>query len=195
MTLETGFKQFTRNNNYGFTLLEVLVSLTIMAMITTVAFTGLSVGIDSWHRGSRKIDELDRRFAMERVVQRQIASADHVFRGDRDQFEFSTTYSLSNGAGDPVWVKYVLEGTEFLYSETPLTQYSPDQAAPALKQTFEAASMNGFQYLYSVPGNQFGWFSETMMKGNPAAVRVDVAGDVLTIPLVNKQDESTTAPR
>ena len=121
--------------------------------------------------------------------------SDPVFRGGRDQLEFSTTYSLSNGAGDPVWVKYLLQGTEFLYSETPLTQYSPDQAAPALKQTFEAASMNGFQYLYSVPGNQFGWFSETMLKDNPAAVRVDLAGDVLTIPLVNKQDESTAPAR
>src|SRR5215467_5915842 len=100
MTWETGFKRHTRNNA-GFTLLEVLVSLTIMAMITTVAFTGLSVGIDSWHRGSRKIDELDRRFAIERVVKRQIELANQVFHGDRDQFEFSTSYSLSNGPGDP----------------------------------------------------------------------------------------------
>src|SRR5205823_790880 len=153
---------------------------------------GLSVGIDSWHRGSRKIDELDRRFAIERAVQRQIALADHVFHGDRDQLEFSTSYSLSNGAGDPVWVKYVLEDKDLLYSETPLTQYSSAQGAPPLNQTFEAASMNGFQYLYSVPGNQYDWFTETM-KDNPAAVRVDLAGDVLTIPLVNKNDDAAPA--
>src|SRR6266699_4371487 len=112
----TELKRSIRRNNNGFTLLEVLVSLAIMAMITTVAFTGLSVGIDSWHRGSRMIDELDRRFAIERAVQRQIALADHVFHGDRDQLEFSTSYSLSNGAGDPVWVKYVLEDKDLLYS-------------------------------------------------------------------------------
>src|SRR5438132_9250405 len=116
-----GFKRRSRVNR-GFTLLEVLVSLTIMALITSVAFAGLSIGIDSWHRGSRKIDELDRRFALERVLQRQIAQTDHVIRGDRDQLEFSTTYSLANGSGDPVWVKYVLEGNDLLYSETPLTQ-------------------------------------------------------------------------
>jgi prepilin-type N-terminal cleavage/methylation domain-containing protein len=180
-----GFKRLTRSN-YGFTLLEVLVSLTIMALIISVAFAGLSIGIDSWHRGSRKIDELDRRFAIERVVRRQIALADHVFRGDRDQLEFSTTYSLANGSGDPVWVKYVFESNDLLYSETPFTQYAADQTIPALKQTFDAVSMNGFQYLYRVPGGRYDWFSEPM-KDNPAAVRIDISGDVLTIPLVNKQ--------
>src|SRR5260370_27379247 len=114
-------KRPTRSS-WGFTLVEVLVSLTIMALIPSVAFAGLSIGIDSWHRGSRKIDELDRRFAIERVVRRQVALADHVFRGDRDQLEFSTTYSLANGSGDPVWVKYVLESNDLLYSEAPFTQ-------------------------------------------------------------------------
>jgi prepilin-type N-terminal cleavage/methylation domain-containing protein len=184
MTWGTGFKRSTRSN-YGFTLLEVLVSLTIMALITTVAFAGLSIGIDSWHRGSRKIDELDRRFALERVFQRQIALADHVFHGDRDQLEFSTTYSLANGSGDPVWVKYVLENNDLLYSETPFTQYVPDQTTtPALVETFDAVSMNGFQYLYGVAGSNYEWFCEPM-KDNPLAVRVDISGDVLTIPLVN----------
>src|SRR2546423_8471650 len=105
MTWALGFKRPTRGSD-GFTLLEVLVSLTIMALITSVAFAGLSIGIDSWHRGSRKIDELDRRFALERVIQRQIATANQIFRGDRDQLEFSTTYSLANVSGDPEWVTY-----------------------------------------------------------------------------------------
>jgi prepilin-type N-terminal cleavage/methylation domain-containing protein len=186
MTWGTGFKRPSRSS-CGFTLLEVLVSLTIMALITTVAFAGLSIGIDSWHRGSRKIDELDRRFTLERVLQRQIALADHVFHGDRDQFEFSTTYSLANGSGDPVWVKYVLEGNDLLYSETPFTQYVPDPT-PALMQTFDGGSLNGFLYLYRVGTDQYEWFSESM-KDNLLAVRVDISGDVLTIPLVNNSSQ------
>jgi len=187
MTWGTGFKRHTRNNA-GFTLLEVLVSLTIMAMITAVAFAGLSIGIDSWHRGSRKIDELDRRFTIERVIQRQIALTDHVFRGDRDQLEFSTTYSLANGSGDPVWVKYVLDGNELLYFETPFTQYVESQTTPALKQTFAAVSMNGFRYLYILPSKEYDCFYETT-KDNPVAVRVDLSDDVLTIPLVNVEKQ------
>src|SRR5438034_11474396 len=99
----------------GFTLLEVLVSLTIMAIITSVAFAGLSIGVDSWHRGTRRIDELDRRFFFERLVQRQIAFADNIFKGDRNQLEFSTTYSIANGPGDAVWVKYVIGPDDWMY--------------------------------------------------------------------------------
>src|SRR5689334_5088634 len=157
-----------------------------MALIVSVAFAGFSIGIDSWRRGSRKIDDLDRRFALERVLQRQIASADHVFSGDRDQLEMSTTYSLSNGSGDPVRVKYVLEAGDFMYFETPLAQYGGDVTPPALTQRFDVVSTNGFQYLYSVPGNQFDWFNEPM-KDLPRAIRVDLSGDVLTIPMVNTQ--------
>ncbi len=185
MTCRAGYRQPTRNNR-GFTLLEVLVSLTIMALITSVAFAGFSIGIDSWRRGTRKIDDLDRRFAIERVLQRQIALADHVFRGDRDQMELSTTYSLANGPGDPVWVKYVLEADDLMYFETPLTQYSGGQTTPALMQRLDVISVKGFQYLYSVPGNQYAWFSESM-KDNPSAIRVDIDGDVFTVPLVNNQ--------
>src|SRR5437016_8294949 len=109
MTCAVPLKPRTRNNR-GFTLLEVLVSLVIMALIATVAFAGLSIGIDSWRRGTRKIDELDRRFAIEHLFQRQIASADsNLFRGNNRQLEFITAYSISNGAGYPVWVKYVSE--------------------------------------------------------------------------------------
>src|SRR3989442_15494747 len=87
----------------GLTLLEVLVSLSILGMIATVAFAGLSIGIDSWRRGSQRIEDLDRRFAVERLLQRQIALSDsHIFRGDDRQLEFSTSYSLANGPGDPV---------------------------------------------------------------------------------------------
>src|SRR5205823_2010081 len=150
------FKQSSRNIDREFTLLEVLVSLTIMAIIMTVAFTGFSIGIDSWRRGSRKIDELDRRFLIERVFQRQVALMDHVFRGDRDGFEFSTSYSMANGSGDPVWVKYLFEGDKLMYSEAPLTDFAPGQTpAPALTQTFDAVSMDGFQYLYSVREDQY----------------------------------------
>jgi hypothetical protein len=157
-----------------------------MAIITSVAFAGFSIGIDTWRRGTRRIDELDRRFAFERQLRRQIGFADHIFSGDGHHLEFSTTYSLANGPGDAVLVKYVIEPDDWMYSETPLTQSAPDQASSALMRTFPATSMNGFKYLYDVPGNQRDWFNEPM-KDNPLAVRIDISGQVLTIPLMNTQ--------
>src|SRR5438105_11936635 len=90
-------------DNDGFTLLEVLVTLAIMGLITGVAFSGLSIAIQSWERGTKKIDELDRRFAVERLLQRQIAQAyPGDFRGDDHSLEFTSSYSVGNGSGYPV---------------------------------------------------------------------------------------------
>ena len=182
------FKPSTRGSQ-GFTLLEVLVSLTIMAIITSVAFAGLSIGIDSWHRGTRRIDELDRRFLLERIIQRQIAFADQVFAGDGFHLEFSTTYSLANGTGDNVYVKYEIGPDGWTYSEAPLNQYFLDSSglAPSVMQTFPVRSITGFKYLYETPGKQNDWFYEPMTKENLLALRVDISGDVLTIPLLNRQ--------
>src|SRR6266849_3925288 len=90
----------------AFTLLEVLVSLTIMGLITGVAFAGFSIAIQSWEKGSKRIQDLDRRFAVERLLQRQLALASSDdFRGDDRTLEFTSSYSLANGSGFPVRVR------------------------------------------------------------------------------------------
>ena len=60
-------------NRRGFTLIEVLVSMAIMAMVVTIAFAGLRVGLNGWERGGRALDEMDRRALVERLIQRQLA--------------------------------------------------------------------------------------------------------------------------
>ena len=182
------------HSNRGFTLLELLVSLTIMGVIVAVAFAGLSIGIDSWRRGTRKIDDLDRRFTAERLLERQIASADsNVFKGDRNQLEFTTGYSLANGPGDPVLVRYQIDPNmnRFVYSETPLIQSASDQA-PALTQNWPGFSADGFRYLYTMPNKEREWVPQTqeapnerpdVKKEGALAVRIDIDGDKLTIPI------------
>jgi prepilin-type N-terminal cleavage/methylation domain-containing protein len=175
------------HSNSGFTLLEVLVSLTIMALITGVAFAGFSIGIDSWRRGTRRIEDLDRRFAVERLLQRQIAMADsQIFDGDTQQLQFTTTYSLANGPGDPVWVKYQMDLDGLKYSEVPLAEYLPGQSAHTVNQTFTGFSSMGFEYLYPMGGGQLGWVYGST-KDTPAVVRVTIGDEVLNIRLVNKQ--------
>ena len=176
-------------DSWGFTLIEVLVSLTIMAMIVTVAFTGLSVGIDSWRRGSQKIDELDRRFALERVIQRQVALADsRLFQGSDRELEFRSTYSLVNGQGDPVWVRYRVDSDKFLYAEMPLPEYSPESASELPTQSLGSLSPVVFRYLSSTPAGEPVWVGEWSKEmGLPAAVRFQIGDDLLTVPLVNKR--------
>src|SRR5437667_8947264 len=124
------------HSNGGFSLLEVLVSLTLMALITGVAFAGFSIGIDSWRRGTKRIEDLDRRFSVERLLERQIAMADsQLFNGDTHQLGFTSTYSLSNGPGDPVWVKYQMDVDGLKYSEVSLAEYLTGQSPDTVNQT------------------------------------------------------------
>jgi len=172
----------------GFTLVEVLVSLTIMAMITAVAVAGLSVGIDSWRRGSQKIDELDRRFALERLIQRQVALADsRLFHGSERELEFLSTYSLVYGASDPVWVRYRFDSDKFLYAETPSPEYPPERSTEVAPQSLGRFSSIAFRYLGKTPAAEPVWLGEwTKEMGLPAAIQFQIAGDVITVPLVNR---------
>ena len=173
--------------NRGFTLLEVLVSMTIMALITGVAFAGFAIAINSWERGSKKIDELDRRFAVERLLQRQISLAyPGVFRGAERRLEFISSYSLANGPGYPVRVKYESDGNDFVYSEIPVEEYVPGHETDAVQQKFVGLAPSSLHYLQAIPNGLHVWMNQ-QTDALPFAVRVEIAGDVLVVPMVNQQ--------
>ena len=174
-------------NNHGFTLIEVLVSLTIMALITGVAFSGLSIGIDSWQRGSRKIQELDRRTSVERLIQRQVALADvQLFRGDLHGLEFISNYSLANGSGDPVWVKYSFDSIKLGYREKPAAEYTPE-SPDSISQTLGDFSRVDFRYLSMDALGNTVWINEWKQEGLPVVVQARIDDDIVTIPMVNHE--------
>src|SRR4051794_39125626 len=97
--------------NRGFTLVEVMVSLVIMLIVVTVAFSGLRIGLNAWERGGQAVDKMDKRATIERLIQRQLAlayplelSADSqsfvMFRGSSSRIEFISDYSLADGPVD-----------------------------------------------------------------------------------------------
>src|SRR5688572_30440774 len=115
----------------GFTLVEVMVALAIMAIVVTIAFSGLAAGMNSWERGSRAIENFDRRNTVERLLKRQLALANPaplkagdaqsvLFRGSGRRLEFISDYSLADGPGDLRKIDYAIDGGRFLYGETPL---------------------------------------------------------------------------
>ncbi len=58
----------------GFTLLELLISLTITAVIVTIVFGGLRVGVRAWEKGERDIEFQDRYRNVLNLLRRQIIS-------------------------------------------------------------------------------------------------------------------------
>ena len=52
-------------------------------------------------------------------------------------------------------------------------------------ERFHASSPVVFRYLYVMPNKQLEWVNDSM-QSPPRAVRVEVSGDIVVIPLVSK---------
>jgi hypothetical protein len=161
--------------------------MTIMALITGVAFTGFNIGIDSWQRGSEKIAELDQRFAIERLIQRQVSLADPaLFRGSSSEVELISTYSLADGPGDPVQVKYLFSSNSLVYTEVPVGYRSGSPTSDA-REVLNNISRLEFTYLTNDDAGRPIWRQTWSEESLPLAVNVRVEEDVLTVPLVNRR--------
>jgi general secretion pathway protein J len=110
----------------GFTLLELVISLTIIAVIAVMVQNGFRLSVGAWEKGESAIEDQQRyRVALD-LIQRQVSSAlpvfsskepgtdpDVGFKGDEALLEFSSGMTLI--PGDPsgvVQVKYRVETLE-----------------------------------------------------------------------------------
>jgi general secretion pathway protein J len=68
---ETG----NQEGDSGFTLLELIVSMTILAIIVTVVFSSLRIGSRAWEKGEADIRDNQRLRVVSDLIRRQISSA------------------------------------------------------------------------------------------------------------------------
>ena len=112
----------TCSDNGGFTLLELLISLTILSLITLLVFGAFHIGIRAWEKGERNIDGHQRERIVLDLMKRQLASipVDTVkgdkalaLKGDSKSLKFVSNVHLvpSNKFG-MVYVKYRVEEAE-----------------------------------------------------------------------------------
>jgi len=98
----------------GFTLVEVVIALTIMATLLVVLFAGLRVGLTAWQRGDQRSQALERARSVNQVVTRTLAGtypyqaaatgrepARLLFEGEPERVAFATTVPPLPSA-DPV---------------------------------------------------------------------------------------------
>ena len=65
----------TLSRQRGFTLVEVVLALTIVATLLVVMFGGLRVGLAAWQRGDERAEILDRTRSITQVVTRTLGGA------------------------------------------------------------------------------------------------------------------------
>ena|SRR5690242_10510581 len=108
------------DRNRGFTLIEVLVSLTLMTLIGAVVISGLRTGMETTDRGTRAVRNLQRRQTVLGIIEAQVGgalpmrySADATkpqmrvaFEGDRTRLRLVSNNSLWDGPdGIPRWIE------------------------------------------------------------------------------------------
>jgi len=180
--------------NRGFTLLELLISLTILSLITLLVFGAFRIGIRAWEKGERNIDGRQRERIVLDLIKRQLASipVDTVkgektlaLKGDSKSVEFVSDIHLVPGnKSGMVYVKYRVEegedsGEILSFSEKNVVMMMGKDAVDDSEDLFiellRGAGMV-FEYLKNytngeTPQWQESWNSEDD-PGFPAAVRI-----------------------
>jgi general secretion pathway protein J len=186
----------------GFTLLEVLVSVTLIALMAVAISELFSLSMRSWSRGMAFIDTNQRYRSLTGSVQKQIASAYPLFTSQLDSQQSGTTrfpifigdestlqfvsFNSFQFAASPglTFVKYEFAensngGYSLIETETPYTGQLPDDAAleqARVTNVFDNLTDCTFEY-YSVgdANNSPQWLTEwngQTLMKMPGAVRL-----------------------
>ena len=176
-----------RSRNSGFTLIELIVALTLMVMVTTVAFAGFRIGIDAWERGTKAAERLARRANVERLIRRQLplAMSTSVFDGTKDRLEFVSDYSLEDGQSDFRKIDYAVKDGQFLYGEKSVLEYVPGETAALPETVLAKFSKVSFEFLGEREGKA-AWVEE-WKDSVPPAIRIRIDDDTLVVHMVNRK--------
>jgi general secretion pathway protein J len=124
-------KIIVKNSDKGFTLLELLISITLVAAIVAIATGALRLGYRSISSGERKMESLGRYRSSLYIINSQISSAVPLFfdrqgikqvyfAGSEDFMRLATNYSIWGGQRGYVIVEYRVaienNGTKTLYA-------------------------------------------------------------------------------
>jgi general secretion pathway protein J len=106
--------------NAGFTLLELIISITLVAIIVLIVAGAASLGYRSFSTGERKLNAIERLRASLIIIDAQIQSGvpltledggvkQYYFVGEQDSLKFSTNHSIWGGQRGYVIVNYRVE--------------------------------------------------------------------------------------
>lgn len=171
----------------GFTLLELLISMTLLVVIVVITMGAMRIGSQSVAAGERKM-EAQERFRtvlsiMDAQIQSQVpltydegGSRKYYFRGDGKSLRFSTNYSIWGGQKGYVVVEYRVEadntGKEILYASEQIPGIEGRQESRLIE-----ATRISFEYFYKDPTEEQGKWLEALAEGTliPEKIRFHVA--------------------
>ena len=200
--LQGGFLSMHRKRTCGFTLLELLISLTILAVVIVIIFGAMRIGIRAWEKGERDVEDQQRKRVVFDLIKHQISSAcpmkkiqkemgeSFLMKGNSTSLEFLSYLPIfPSNAGCLVQVTYKVfedeeNGSEYLALSEKMAHLTsreeqnngngPDQHFYPL---FSGAKGIHFAYLSKGEEGQAQWVDDwdgTKGDGFPLAVRLSV---------------------
>ncbi len=193
----------------GFTLLELLISLTIMGLIVVVIFGAFRIGVRAWEKGEKDVETHQRQRVVLNLIKRQVASIfvhevgngnrrPFFLKGDKKSMEFLSNTSITPGnQSGLVYVKYVVkpedegEKERLGFYEKNFTLQDKEKMEDLNEEDFLMLISDvhsiGFEYLKGQDGEEILEWEETWDpdkdKGFPRAVKVTLMVDADTAPI------------
>jgi general secretion pathway protein J len=171
-----GFERRGLRKDYGFTLLELLISILILGIIIVIVAGAMRLGFRSVDAGEKKAESLERFMSSLNIIDSQIQSllpltsneegneegtVNSNFTGSRESLQFSTNYSIWGVQKGYVTVSYDVSsedtGKPVLYA-TENIMGTEDSRETKLLDSFDEIY---FDYFYKDPTEEEGkWVEE-----------------------------------
>ncbi|MCE5263984.1 MAG: prepilin-type N-terminal cleavage/methylation domain-containing protein [Deltaproteobacteria bacterium] len=170
----------------GFTLLELLISMSLLVVIVSITMGAMRMGSRAIAAGEKRMDGQERFRTVLSIMDAQIQSQvplsydeggnkKYRFRGDGKSLRLSTNYSIWDGRRGYVMVDYRVEtddaGNEILYA----SEQVPGIEGRRESRLIDAAAIS-FDYFYKDPTEEQGKWVETLSEGTviPERIRLRV---------------------
>jgi general secretion pathway protein J len=171
----------------GFTLLELLIAITLLALIVAIMMGAMRLAARSVEVGEKKTEAQERlrtaAYIMDAQIQSQLpltmegeAGNAYYFRGDNRALRLATPYSIWSGGRGYVIVDYHIEtadgGGQTLFAD----EQTPGIEGKRTTRLFTDASEMSFEYYFQGPADEAGqwlkqWREETTI---PERVRLHI---------------------
>lgn len=153
--------------DYGFTLLELMISLVLLVIIIVIIVGAMRLGFRSVDAGEKKIESLERIRASFNIMDSQIQSQiplsydeegvrKYYFAGEKASLQFSTNYSIWGGQKGYVIVTYMVstegKGKPVLYASENIVGIEGSRETKLL----DAFDDIYFEYFYKAPTEEAG---------------------------------------
>ncbi|HBN26284.1 MAG TPA: hypothetical protein DD405_02305 [Desulfobacteraceae bacterium] len=198
-------KHFRRMLKFGdgFTLLELLIALTILGVVLSMLFASFKMGVTAWEKGEEKVASLQRKRVVLDLVKRQLTSIcsveikktdtdSYFMKGDEKYLEFLSNFPIMPAEfSGIVRVTYVVTSVEGdngkslgLYEKQQGDNHESDEERfyPLIKKAFKIE----FEYFKSEEDGARSWeniWDPEVDKGLPLAIRISVWDDQNTMPV------------